>query len=708
MSIIQKIRDKAAVLLTVMISISLIGFLVQDAFIGKSGNMFGGQPTEAGIIAGKKIDLVEFNQKVNQMEQGYRAQGMQPGEMITQNIIEAVWNNYIQETVLKGETEKLGLVVTQKEVGAVLFSNDAPQEFKQMFLDKNTGAYDVNAARTWFTNLKKSAKPEDVTGVVDQLIKPIQVGLLAEKYNSLFTQGSYVPKWMIEKSAAEANGISSIKYLAIPYGAIPDSAASVSDKEIADYINEHKDEFKQEHVKSIAYVSFDANPTNQDTQAVYNKLASLKAEFEQASDNKAFVTRNTSSVPYFDGFVQKSKMQMVSKDVIISMPVGSVVGPYIDGGSYVLAKKIDKKTMPDSVRFRHILIGLVDPQTGKQKRADSSAQKTADSILAVIRSGGNFGSLAAALSDDQGSKATGGEYNFSSLEMGNLPKEFSDFIFNKPQGTLGIVKTTLGYQVTEVLSQKNFEEAYKVAYLSKPIVASIETDATASGAATQFAASSRDPKSFGETAQKMKVTKQAADNIKELDFNAGQLSSRALVKWAFDNKVGSVSEPFDLKNQYVVAMVTSELNEGVQPVAAARIIVEPILKNKKKAVLIARKAGAETNLEKLSTITGGTIGQADTVRFFDPFVPNLGPESKVIGAAFNKNNIAKTSQVIDGQNGIYFISVNSITSLPSASLDVANQKKTIESQMKQYAAYSTFESLKKATKIVDKRSAAGY
>jgi peptidyl-prolyl cis-trans isomerase D len=96
------------------------------------------------------------------------------------------------------------------------------------------------------------------------------------------------------------------------------------------------------------------------------------------------------------------------------------------------------------------------------------------------------------------------------------------------------------------------------------------------------------------------------------------------------------------------------------------------------------------------------------VKFFDPFVPNLGAEPKVIGAAFNKNNISKTSQIIDGQNGIYYISVNQIGALPSASFDLSTEKKMFETQMKQYANYSTLESLKKATKIVDNRRAAGY
>ena len=210
MSIIQKIRDRAAVLLTAMIAISLIGFLVQDAFIGRSGNLFGGQPTTAGSINGNDIDLVEFSQKVNLVEQNYRSQGMQSNEMMTQNIVENVWNSYIQEEIIRSTAKKLGLQVTSKELGAVLFSEDAPQEFKQMFTDKNTGAYDVNAAKSWLNNLKKNSKPEDAQNINDQLIKPIEINLLTQKYTSLFTQGSYVPKWMLEKMNADNSSFASI------------------------------------------------------------------------------------------------------------------------------------------------------------------------------------------------------------------------------------------------------------------------------------------------------------------------------------------------------------------------------------------------------------------------------------------------------------------------------------------------------------------
>lgn len=708
MSIIQTLRDKAAVLLSVMIAISLIGFLVQDAFIGKSGNLFSGQSNTAGTINGTAIDLVEFNQKVNSAEQSYRAQGLQTNDMMTQSIIENVWNGYIQEELVNSEVKKLGITVTPKELGAVLFSEDAPQEFRQMFTDRNTGMYDVNAAKNWFNGVKKSTKEEDVRMVVDQLIKPVEINLLTQKYVSLFTQASYVPKWMLEKMNADNAMIASVDFAGGPYTSIPDANVKISDQEISEYVNNHKDDFKQEYVKSISYVTFSANPTTADSQRVFNNLVSLKQEFLASNDEKGFVTRNNTTLPFYDGFALKSKLQMGAKDTIIGMAVGSVVGPYIDGGSYVIAKKIATKTLPDSVKLRHILVGTINPQTGQQTRTDSIAKLKADSIFAVIKSGGNFGQLAAQLSEDEGSKQNGGEYQFSSTDASTLDKDFSNYIFNKPTGSFDVLKTSFGYHVIQVLDQKNFEPAYKVAYLAKNIVASEETDNTASSAATQFVGTSRDAKSFDETALKMKVEKNFADNIREMDYGAGQLSSRALVKWVFENKVGTVSEPFDLKDQYVVAVITNEIKEGVQPPGLARVIVEPILKAKKKAELLSQKVGAEKNLEKIASILGGSTGRVDTLRFADPFVTNIGTEIKVIGAAFNKKNLSNVSEAIAGQGGVFYIKVNNVSSLPSTAVDLVSQKKSLESQLKQYAGYSTMEALRKSAEIVDKRRESGY
>ena len=446
MSIIQNIRDKSAVVLTTMISISLIAFLVQDAFVG-GNNGFDSQATSVGSVNGQDVDLVEFSKQVNLVEQNYRSQGMQTDEMMTQSIIENVWNTYIQENLIKSEAKKLGLTITPKELGAVLFSEDAPQEFKQLFQNPNTGGFDLAAAKNWFNNIKK-AKPEDIASVNDQLLNPIEINLLTQKYTSLFSQASYVPKWMLEKMASDNSAIASISFVNIPYGLISDSTV-ISDKEINDYVSNHKDEFKQEQVKGISYVSFSATPTLEDSSKLYNQLVSQKGEFQSTTDAKSFVTRNNTALPYYDGFALKSRLQMGAKDSIITMSVGEIIGPYLDGGNYVIAKKVETRSLPDSIKVRHILVGVVDPRSGQQKRTDSAAKKTADSIYNAIKGGADFGSLAATQSEDQGSKMNGGEYNLSSVDMGTFDKDFVDYAFYKPKGSMAVVKTSFGYHVID-------------------------------------------------------------------------------------------------------------------------------------------------------------------------------------------------------------------------------------------------------------------
>lgn len=708
MSIIQQLRDRAAILLTSLIALSLLGFLVQDAFIGRSSSLFAGNSSTVGSINGRSIDAQEFNKKVRAIEESNRAQGMAGNEMMTQNVIESVWNGYIQETLIKDEAEKLGIAFTSKEMSSVLFSEDAPAEFKQLFTDPKTQQYNVDAARTWFSNLKKSKDAEQLKMVTQQLLEPLMLGQLAQKYSSLIGQGSYVPKWMVEKMNADNSQMASIQYVGVPYLTISDSAVNVTDAEINEYVQKHKDEFKQEKTRSIAYVVFDATPSSKDSNEVYTRLSQMKEEFKATADAKGFIARSGSSMPFFDGYALKSRLAMGAKDTVVSMPVGAVAGPYLDGGSYVIAKKLDVRTLPDSVKVRHILVGVVDPRSGAQKRSDSAAKKLADSLFAAIKGGANFAALAATYSEDEGSRATGGEYNFSSMDMGTLAKGFADFAFYNPTGSKAVVKTEFGYHIMEVLNQKNFEEGYKMAYIAKPIIASEETDSKASAAATQFAGNSRDLKAFEANVSKDKLNKLIAENIREIDYAVSGLTSRPFVKWIWENKPGTVSEPFDLKDKYVVAAVTNAYDEGVQPASVARVTVEPILRNKKKAEQLKKKIGNVTSLEALAAANGQQVGTVDTLRFADAFIPNVGPEPKVIGAAFNKANVNKVSGLIDGQAGVFAIKTTSMGALANLATDLEAQRKSMQAQMKQYGSYQSFEALKKAAKIKDTRRAAGY
>jgi peptidyl-prolyl cis-trans isomerase D len=402
-------------------------------------------------------------------------------------------------------------------------------------------------------------------------------------------------------------------------------------------------------------------------------------------------------------------MQIPNADSIRELADGQVYGPYIDGGSYVLAKMIGKRNMPDSVKVRHILI-----KTGEQGQvllADSVAKRRIDSVVNAIRSGARFDSMVAKYSDDQGSKATNGEYEFSSLQFANLSREFAEVAFYGNVGDKKTVKVSndsySGYHYIEVLSQKNFEPAYKIAYLSKPILASDETVNAAMGLASQFAAESRNRKDFDANVAKQKLNKFNAADIKPLESSIPGLgSSRELVRWIFEAEVGDVAEsPILVGDKYVVPVLTAAFEEGVMPVAMARPLVEPIIANEKKADQIKKKIQNATTLEAVAQSTGQQVSKADSLSFSAAFIPNVGQELKVVGAAFYKGHLNKVSQPIAGNGGVFVLRTENVSAVANQGFNVAEQQASMN--MMQQRAFSDpraiLEILKKDVTIKDNR-----
>lgn len=701
MSIIQKIREKAAWLVFGVIALSLIGFLLMDAFVGGRGRgMFNNSSTTLGSINGEKVEYVQFEKRKKQVEDQYKASGYPVNEMMQQNIQEQVWNQYIEDNVLQEEYKNLGLEVSPKELNDILFGSNPPQDLKQQFTNQQTGQYDANAARSAIDNLRKQKNNPMAAQFEEAYLPALINNRLKERYTALLGNTSYVPKWMLEKINADNSAIATISYVSIPYASISDSSIKVSDGDISSYIGKHEEEFKQANTRSIAYVVFNAAPSQKDSLALFNQLNQLKDEFLSTKDVPAFLVRNGSEVNYFDGFVLKSKIQVPKADSIISLPNGAVFGPYLDNSNYVLAKMLEKRSMPDSVKVRHILIN-----TQQSGLADSTAKKRIDSIAAAIKGGADFKQLCLQYSEDPGSKEKGGEYEFSSQQFGSLAKEFSETIFYGNTGDKKVVKTSFGYHYIEVLSQKNFEQAFKVAYLSKAITASQETQNSASGMANQFSGESRSAKAFDENVNKYKYNKLLANDIKPIDnMLPGMGSSRELVRWIFESDKGDVSEPYDLGDKYVVAMITEINKEGTMTAAKARPQVEFMVRNEQKAEQIIKKLGGAKTLEAAASATGTQVQKADSISFASPVIPNVGQEAKVIGATFNKQWLTKVTPPIAGNGGVFIIKPENLSAKPNISGNLEQQRLGMQMQMKSMSGFRSLEALKKSADIKDNRS----
>ncbi|MES2893591.1 MAG: SurA N-terminal domain-containing protein [Bacteroidota bacterium] len=703
MQIIQNIREKGAAIVIVVIALSLIGFILMDAKPGSSGGIFGGNPgSDIGKINGEEIELAAYNAKVKQVEDQYG--GQISGTQIY-DVRQSVWDQMVTEKVLVEEFEKLGLTFSPKEMSTLMFSDDAPQTLKQAFTDKATGRYDLAKVQEWWQQAKKS-KGEQREAIEAQIVEPMKLQALYSKYNSMIAASAYYPSWMQQKEATENKSFSSISFVSVPYNAISDSSVKVSDEEINDYIAKHKALYKQDGGRSISYVAFSANPSASDTAKSLEAVSALRQSFSTDTNAKAFVSRNMSAIEFFDGYTLQSKMAMPNKDSIVALQTGGVFGPYLDGNNFVVAKMIGSKQMPDSVKSRHILIATKDQQTGQPTLPDSIAKARIDSIAAAIQGGADFNAMVLMYSDDQGSKTTKGEYDFSPSQT-NLAKEFAEVIFNGKPGDKKVVRTDFGWHYIEVLSQKNFEPAYQVAYVAKPILATDETVNSASAKATKLAGEARDAKTFESYVVKNGIQKvDVPDLVKENDHKLGGLQdARQLVKWAFDAKVGEVSEPFSIDDQFVVGIVNRIQPEGLPDAKTARPMVELTVRNLKKAEQISKKLTATPTLESAAAaynVPVQTAGADSSITMSAQIINGIGNEPKVIGAAFHKPFETKASEPIAGTNGVYVIKINSIgakADSPEMAM-LANQR----SRMMAQQLSGWLESLRKIAEVKDERS----
>lgn len=711
MSIIQQIRDKAAWLVFGLIALSLVGFLLMDAFVGRS-RLFGGSSSTVGTVDGEKLDLTQFQKQTAERENQYKAQGYPVNDVIQQNIKDEVWKGFVEDAIMERLYDQLGLNVGDKELNDMLVGPNAIADIKRSFTDPKTGMFNTQLAASTITQLrtvyignKKSDKSYEMAkNLFEDYIPRWIREREKDKYLSLISKSAYLPKWMIEKMNSDNSQIASVSFVNTPYATISDSSVKITDAEIDDYVSKHKDQYKQEESRSIAYVSFSAAPTAGDSANIRQQVINLKTEFATTNDMQAFLARNGSEIPFVDNYVAKSKIQVPNKDSIMALPKGAVFGPYLDAGNYVIAKKIDERLMPDSVRARHILVATVDPKSGQPVLEDSIAKKRIDSVKNLIDKGEKFDTLALKISDDEGSKIKGGDLGY--FTPNQMVKEFNDFSFEGKKGDKKIVKTQFGYHYIEILDQKAFEPAYKVEYYGKKIETSTETDQNASGLANQFAGESRNAKSFDANLAKRNLQKLLAPNILPSDYSIQGLGvNRTLVKWIYEADLGDVSEPFSVGDKYVVVAVAEINKKGTMTAAKARSVVEPILRNKKKAEQIIKKIGTANTLQAVATATGQQVQKADSIGFMSPFIPNVGQEAKVVGAAFDKQLQGKqASPPIAGNGGVFVLKPENLSAKPYMAADIeqvrVGQLRVQESMVKTQA----IEELKKTADIKDNRS----
>ena len=321
------------------------------------------------------------------------------------------------------------------------------------------------------------------------------------------------------------NKLVNFKYVTLDYASIPDSKVTLTDDDYQSYYDEHKSEFKnKQELRSFDYVSFNASPSKDDSAAVKDQVEKLLPAFKASTNDSLFVQVNAETkVPF--AYKKKGQLGDPKLDtVMFGEQKGFVYGPYFSNGSYKLAKLVDSRVGPDSVKARHILIDA--QQIGIQK-----ATAKADSLKKLIEGGKSFEELAKTYSIDKASGEKGGE--LGTFGRGAMVPAFEEAVFNGRKGDLKVVTSQFGVHLIQIEDQKGSSQVVKVAVVDKPITASAKTQSAAYSKAQAFLGNLTKDNFDAETKKAGLVKKTATDVNDMASALPGLDNAREVVRWAF-------------------------------------------------------------------------------------------------------------------------------------------------------------------------------
>jgi peptidyl-prolyl cis-trans isomerase D len=704
MSVIQTIRNKYIGVMIGAIVIALIGFLVMDAVQNKSGSLFSSNKNTIGSVNGEAFSPTDFFDLQKKAEENAKSKNPKITEEELTQAKDQAWDQMINEKLMAAEYDKLGITVGKKELQDMLTGPNPDPFIRQQFTDPQTGIFDAARVKATIDQLQ-SAKDEKGKAGREQFAQ-IEKSLIAQrmqqKYGALISLGTYIPKSALDFMFTNRSATSSIDYVTIPYTSIPDADIKVTDDDIKAYEKKFPEMFTlKEEIRNADYVLFDIIPTTDDTAKSLGVLNTLSSEFSSSSSIEDFINKNGDEM--FDkNFHSKGNFNSSREDSASNAGVGAVVGPYFEDGSFKITKVLDKKTLPDSIKASHIYIAL------KVGVEEEDADKRADSIMGAISKGGNFEQLASTYSDDERSKANGGDMGWFMKGSGAVPEEFEEFCLTGSKGSIKKVKTNNGVFVVKITDQNAFKPMAKVATLVKKLNRSKETNDAVFAKVTAFASTVKDKASFEAAVKKQGLTKLVAENMfANQKYVQGIGSCRDLVKYTFDNKVGSVSNILNLSGEkYIVACLSAVNPKGLAPVSLVRQSVEADLRRNKKAAKIAEMYKASAgSLATIAAKAGQTVLSADTVTlgFATGAIAN---EARVLGASLNKANLNKVSSAITGNQGVYYITVKNIINNPAVASpeNYMQERAMLGNQMMQNLGRSLPEILKKKGNVVDNRA----
>ena len=462
MAVLEKIRVKLGILITVLIAVALLSFIIDPGTLETTLSYFSSK-YDVGKIDGKKVRYNDFQKEVDYFTNIYTlTTGSQSvSEEAMQAINESAWQYLITEQYVIPQMRKAGLTVGDdeildmsrgKEISPVLSSDP-------VFLDASG-----NFSRERLMDFIH-AIPGDASGNLAAYWNFLQQSMTSQqyftKYNSLLTGSSILTPVELRRQIEENNTTSDVEFVMMPFGFQRDTTIKVSDKEVEDYYNAHKNNYRQGASRDVEFVAYEVVPSEADIKAAEEEINSLFEEFSTTANLRTFLSMN-SDTPLQNYYFKKGELENDFPEVDeFAFGRNPGVMPVFNKDNVFYAVRVnDVKNMSDSAFVRHILLSF-------------DQKDRADSIANVLRNGGNFSELASRFSLDQNPNvANPGDIGW--MTQTSMIPGMEEVLTMRP-GAVAEMETDYGLHIVTVTDRTAPVKKVQLAILSKEVLPGKET-----------------------------------------------------------------------------------------------------------------------------------------------------------------------------------------------------------------------------------------
>jgi peptidyl-prolyl cis-trans isomerase D len=681
MPIMTRMRDSMPVILFGL----LIAFLITIIFEWGMDylGLRSGRQELLGKINGRKVTYQEFAEMVKTYTDQQKSQtGQEPDENQQSQIRNQVWQSLVTQQLVEGEINRLGLKVSDQEIIEWVRGDNPPEDLRRFFVD-STGQFKRDLYEQFLNDPNKfirdpnGSDPNYGSRWLADYEKNLRQRRLQEKLQSLVTASVRVGEGELRQRFADQNVRYDVQYALFDANLlVKDEDVRVSDADLKTYYDENLDQYKTEATRKLKFVFFPDAASASDSAGRRKEIEDAASKARAGQDFLQLVS-TYSDRPDSGAFFRHGELTPALEKVVFAARPGDIVGPVLDANGWRLVKVLDQRTSSgEFVHARHILFPL---------EGDTNAVKIqAQSVAAEAKSGKNFDGLARQYSKDAGSATQGGDLGWGG--KGTWVAPFEQAAFKARAGeVVGPVRTRFGLHIIKVEARDNRE--LKLATITMKIDASPQTRNDQVERARDFAYNARESE-FTREAQQLNFDVREAQVQDKSGFIPGVGINESVTRWAFAEKVGTVSEPFSVPNGNAVFTVVEKKDAGVKSFEEVKESIRPlVLREKKieKAMIMAGEArtklSGDDNLSKIPQIVPG-VSVAETGQFAlaAMTVPGLGREPKFIGATAGLKP-GVVSPPVEGTRGAYLLQLLSKTDVDSSAY--ASQRDILQSRLLQ-------------------------